>query len=157
MVPFGVWFLFLFLIKNVSQSFQWGLETLFGELFSGFFYSLPQWYDCEIWRKAGQSQKWWMERGTETDEEKMAIFLISEVVPPCLGPSHLWSTSLAVLAESPCQVPEFSSSAVCASLDCKGETRNQKITLCNTSPGLSLAYGKRCATKSSDLLLLWAC
>lgn len=58
-----------------------------------------------------------MEKGTETDEERMTVFLMSEVVPPCLGPSHLWSTSLAMLPESPCQVADFSSSAVCASLD----------------------------------------
>lgn len=95
-----------------------------------------------------------MEGGTETDEAKMAIFLIPEVVPQCLGPPHLWST---MLAENPCQVADFRSSAVRASLDYKGlGAGNHKITLCNISLGPFLACGKRCATNSADLLLLWA-
>lgn len=91
-----------------------------------------------------------MQKKMETDEEKMAVFLTPEVVPLCLSPSHLWSTWKQRFAESPCQVADLRSLAVCASLGQKGlGAKSQKVTHCIISLEPFLAC--------TDLLLLWVC
>lgn len=74
---------------------------------------------------------------------------------PWSGSTMPWSLSSvehleAVLAESPCQVADLRSSAVCASLGRKGlGAKNRKVTHCIVSLEPFLAC--------TDLLLLWVC
>lgn len=139
---FGVWFLLPFLIRN-SEFFSLRFENIVWRIVSGFFHSLPQCYDYEFRSKAEQSQKKrWMEKGTETDEEKWSYFWSLKWFLHAFTPLISGAPSRQCLLRA---IVKWLASVLMYMLLSAITSRSYKsLKNCNVRLEYSFAYEKRC-------------